>query len=1815
MALWVFAIEAGLEVGLWALNKWVLDDSRKLPKSRPEGIEFAQASIGDPIPYVAGTIRVDNGVMAWHGNHNSNPVGAIPGLFIYFVDFVIAAGVPMWDEASAPWSSWRSTSPPQLRRLWYGDKPYEFFPKLSHGGQQVAIIDLSGDGQLSGFIQFFDGRADQSLSGTLTGNRFLAAGISASLVPGYRHKLLVCGAQVAIGRNPRMASIGVEVRALGPDSIGGTEANPAWVLYDILCRPVFGLGYDVDDVDLPSFEAAAAALVSEDHGCSVVVQQAQDAPTVFRALLSQIDGIIAENPATGKLYLKLIRNDYVFDDLLEINEDNCMAQGLQVDIIGWRDTINEVNVKFNNRAREYKPDSRTAQRLGNSAARSFRTRTLDFDAPGCATPELAARIAAREINVHSRPLTVIRCRVNREFFSVLVGDAVRVNLPRVSVVDRVFRVLEVDLGQLAEDAIRLSLVEDVFDSVKGQFPSNPEDTTVITLPPLTARLLTEAPWYLQYSAFVDGLVSSLTDQRILSCAVAEGQANVLRRNTASAGFGAALSSSLADQGPDSFVTTAVLAVAYPAVAGPYDTTEGVVVEDVSGQFASSFAALSGGSTCVLAMLGEEILGFESVTDLGAGQYRLVNVWRELLDTAPVDHAVGERLYLARTFDVGRRAWPVGFSLRGYAIPSYGAILGSGGVDGSDDIEVRGRALLPPRAADLRGAGYDLEGTAGTPTNVQTFPLLGDFREVTRLDGGLDVTGRQRARETPAVVRGDATGYTAEAGTTWSVYGQKIDADGGDPVAITGFEALSAPSAIGVLIGQVGHGDIDVLMRSSRGGLDNWQDARMRVTAPHWRNLLVNDSLEYGDLDPGWAVIAGTADVATGTQSLSRRSDGAWIEAVTAASGATNVRQTVDVSGYRPIGLTALVTWYSREFNGGAPDWSNAILTALDDTGSTLATSTSSNITAASTHWRRADHALALPADTASVRLEIVLTRFGEDGPTPSEIGTTRHRLQIGQFSSELLTNPAFDTGTGSAFTGWTNVDDNFVENTTNVGVSRNGTAPRSAQGGPFATSEIAQSVAIPAGYEHGVAVLTFARATEIADDIGEVQLVVEDVSLSVLATATTGSETTSPTAQWFRRTLYVQLPDGAAYLNVRLLAERAAGSGNSGAAFDDFSLRIFKDQDPALDIDLNFGQPIWQPAPDSWQRFHLQYPALPIPFAVWNGSDEAPVVQPTYRLSGPLHAWSDALTHAAAQFVGYWDVGPNRLLVGADLERVLSTSAYQFVRTAAGSAVDLQTTGAADDGDEYGNFDLSEPFTVAILFRTDEPVPSGLGIACGLIGRRDDSGIGWGIRIDAAGKLEVALQGDSSSASATGDVAVTDRAPHWAVLVNDPVASMLRLYDDLGSASASSTSGIGDITSVNTPLRIGRDGPASQTGGNQIARAMLWNVALSAGEVGELMSLGGDPSGELTAWDGSKAAWVHGPDGTAGATLIRCSASHIPVGHHADRGYGLVTSPGGSNRISSHDFTNGAKWEAETDVTLTHGVVDPTGLPRGITVTTESADVAIRNLDIVMGTNGTVSAVFYARTQDSVTSYDLAIELRDTDDLTIDIATVQITSIWQRCAVTLEGWVGSTPNAYIRIALGDGAVGSFDLAHAMWLDITEDVPFLIWDAATTHSGTSARRDGDLELQANFEGEIYADGVLSTSTPPVDQSIVAAEVDGGTPGSRALYTGSAGAPKFTLTDDSDTATTQTAMALDWSQPWTLRGRWNTLALPESGSNQIGLVSLGNVESSDYDPLAFDVGATTLNEIWIGGDPAIGAPPNAIISRVRIRSRDPKLDSIP
>jgi hypothetical protein len=1560
-----------------------------------------------------------------------------------------------------------------------------------------------------------------------------------------------------LGENPNVNGFAFEVSCYGdvvngvtgahifsmtnPGVDFGGGADPIEVIYDILTNPWGRLGIDASKIDLVSFAAASATLKAENHGYSRVHYSSEDAHQVLSGILAQIDAALYEEPTTGKFVIKLIRQDYDANDPAQcpVFDESNIVDVTDSTFGSWRESVNEVRVRYTDASNQYSIGTAVAGSMANAAGNANRRRVKMVEYLGCTSGSLAASLAARDMNVLSTPLGKITLVVNRDAWMLRPGQVFKVTWPKYGINGVVFRANRIDLGQLEKNEITIDAIQDAFATTYvGQSASG--TVTTIVPSPVTTDLVVEAPRWLAHEAHLSGLINDPAIPRVLALPSAPTNGFEYFVSTKQTNGALALFQQLLVDVPrQKFPTTFTVASTYARELEPYDTTTGLVVSNVTGPASSFFAVLASGTqngvstisfhgqnlTAIITATGDvEFVAFESVTDLGGGTFRLNNVWRGLLDTAPLAHAVGERCVMLDATMIGRRSWSSSKALQYKIVPCNAANVGSGGdplvTFASAGYPLAAGTLFSPRAAtpyppsNVGLLGRGLQGTQGSPS------LSSSLKSVSLLDEGVDLVGLKRAHRWSYIMRGDtfndpldstlnvvylpfawpaglyeptrSTGYPFSRG--WNGPGIFFNADndlGGFYLAgaLFRFDMFGAIDVGMTALLTLQSADPDVGKGGVQAGVNlwPWSEPRIRCFAPHWRNLLCNVNFDYGiesftGRPWGWGQgsgLSGTTVIGSSSFSLQRKTSGDGSHFLSTSDTAYEAEQSMPVTSWHGRGMTAVAVIYIRNANSDANDTGR--ITLLTES-TTLATGTA---TAGPTaNWSRLRLATTMNSDKF-LKMKIRADEVAVGGTAAADTCFAEAELRLGQLLDNVLLNYSFESG----LTSWTTDAGTMTTAATVASPSANYATNATA-----ANSQIHQdyTFASPAGWDTGsTAFLTCFRGSTIANNTGEVIVQALDGSSNVLASGTTGAEVFATLNVWNKRTVFCDVPDGTTKIRVIFKANYSSGA-TSGHMIDEVALWIAKDlvtgsmdgadtinnggsndvtlrgrfaMNARYQLNLDFATPTIQPTPTTWQEFVLAYPTLPVPTRVLGG----------YDMGGLEIAWTDATTHAPAKMAGQFGGG------------VGSINAYGFSRASGSAAPHLAAIRAGIAS--YAAPSLATPFTCAILYRVDEP---GFATACGLIGRMDLAQ-GWGLELNASGQPTAILRGaGATSKTVSLGRSGADGAVHLAVIVNDPVAQLLYVYDEAGSASVSTASGLGEIlgAAASCHLRIGRDADDRDVLPGHIARAWFWEgTALTSAQVLALWGYAKDPTGKITTYTRTALAAWSGPADDAGETIVVGSASQVAIPYKAKlatatgagdltvgmsaTGYGLAVGRASTNRIQSFDFTNASFWLPDASTVLTQGVIDPTGRPRGVTIAGNASN-GLTAIGVAVGAfANAVGLTFWAR--GTAGTNNLTIELRTSAGALVTSTTVSLTALWKRYDVSLA-WAGATATCRWRFVSSSGAL-TFDLGgvvhSAEHTSSNMMQPALIPLAATTHGDYNATIATTIPAQFNSEGEIVA----------------------------------------------------------------------------------------------------------------------------------------------
>ena len=242
--------------------------------------------------------------------------------------------------------------------------------------------------------------------------------------------------------------------------IGTYDMNPAHIIYRVLTDTNWGMGYLPGDIDEPSFKAAADTLYAEKFGLSL--KWAREAPIgeFVQTVLQHIDANLRIDIRTGRFVLQLIRSvDATTAATRVASESNIIAFN-SYSRSTWGDGANEIVLTYKDRNED--DAVVTVQNLAAVEAQGgVITRTITFN--GIHEFELAAKVAQRELNLVSTPLSTVNFTMNREFWDLNIGDVFALKWPSLGIESAVYRITGLDTGTLMDGTVTVDAVEDIFN--------------------------------------------------------------------------------------------------------------------------------------------------------------------------------------------------------------------------------------------------------------------------------------------------------------------------------------------------------------------------------------------------------------------------------------------------------------------------------------------------------------------------------------------------------------------------------------------------------------------------------------------------------------------------------------------------------------------------------------------------------------------------------------------------------------------------------------------------------------------------------------------------------------------------------------------------------------------------------------------------------------------------------------------------------------------------------------------------------------------------------------------------------------------------------------------------------------------------------------------------------------------------------------------------------------------------------------------------------------------------------------------------------
>lgn len=422
----------------------------------------------------------------------------------------------------------------------------------------------------------------------------------------------------------------------------GLDTNPAYAVYELLTDRRYGAGIPKNLVDAESFLAAGEKLFAENFGISLVIDTATSASQIITEIMKVIQGNLIDDPKTGKIRLKLTRNDYAGTAIPELNPSNLKAVSNYTS--GSLDTgVNEIRVKYLSREHGYEERTAIAQNNGLRIHKGdVESQTISM--PQVTSAQIAASIAQRELVAISSPMKSCVVECTRAFSEVNVGDVVSLTWPFLGIEKQIMRVTAINLGSLDSGGITMNLVQDVYGVFSAVYSDGSERAWV---KPVVAPENVENYEVIDAPAiFADGRTNSLL-------VMAEAPAGAMSYKILIKSEG---DSSYIDGGEQHFTRT--FAAGESLSAGIYTNLQIRIDGNTAGfdLYSESEGKQGMGLFLISSAAGREWIYAKGVSIQDENTAFLHNVHRGIFNTQPLNHPIGAKVWaageLANTANLG-----------------------------------------------------------------------------------------------------------------------------------------------------------------------------------------------------------------------------------------------------------------------------------------------------------------------------------------------------------------------------------------------------------------------------------------------------------------------------------------------------------------------------------------------------------------------------------------------------------------------------------------------------------------------------------------------------------------------------------------------------------------------------------------------------------------------------------------------------------------------------------------------------------------------------------------------------------------------------------------------------------------------------------------------------------------------------------------------------------------------------------------------------------------------------------------------------------
>ena len=250
--------------------------------------------------------------------------------------------------------------------------------------------------------------------------------------------------------------------------------NVIHIIRECLTNQDWGLKISTALLPAATWEAAADTIYTEGFGlCMKWESQTQTLRQFIQDVLRHIDAKIYEEPTTGEVIIKLIRDDYTAGDLTVYDDSDI------VDMTGYgqgtfHETINAIQLTYWNMLHN-KPISIPNHDIALMDMQNGKWVEYEVEYLGVVNDTLASKLVARERQQVGSFAVMMRLKCKRTMSALRPGDTFKVTWAILGITEMIMRVLKINLGTLQDGQLTIDCVQDVF-SVGTAIYTTPADS-------------------------------------------------------------------------------------------------------------------------------------------------------------------------------------------------------------------------------------------------------------------------------------------------------------------------------------------------------------------------------------------------------------------------------------------------------------------------------------------------------------------------------------------------------------------------------------------------------------------------------------------------------------------------------------------------------------------------------------------------------------------------------------------------------------------------------------------------------------------------------------------------------------------------------------------------------------------------------------------------------------------------------------------------------------------------------------------------------------------------------------------------------------------------------------------------------------------------------------------------------------------------------------------------------------------------------------------------------------------------------------------